>query len=161
MRRAGGTRSCDAALVSHQQTWTVSAASSASTIAPLACTDEMPAGANARNASKVSNLGDAWPSGLVIDWRRAYPRADSMILMRRKAVITVPADILDQDRYSDMVAAEIVMLAEAIRRTDADTPVPTCPGWTARMLATHIGMIHRWVRQTVRDSSPGGVARIR
>jgi uncharacterized protein (TIGR03083 family) len=76
-----------------------------------------------------------------------------MILTRRKAVITVPADILDQDRYSDTVAAEILMLAEAIRRTDADTPVPSCPGWTARTLATHIGMIHRWVRQTVRDSA--------
>jgi uncharacterized protein (TIGR03083 family) len=63
------------------------------------------------------------------------------------------ADSLDQDRYSDLVAAEIVMLAEAIRRTDADTPIPSCPGWTAKVLATHIGMIHRWVMQTVRDSA--------
>lgn len=65
----------------------------------------------------------------------------------------MPTDTLDQDRYSDKVAAEIVMLAGAIRRTDADTPVPTCPGWTAKTLATHIGMIHRWVSQTVRDSA--------
>jgi uncharacterized protein (TIGR03083 family) len=68
-------------------------------------------------------------------------------------MMTVPADTLDQNGYSAKVAAEIILLAEAIRRTEADTPVPTCPGWTAEILATHIGMIHRWVSQTVRESA--------
>ncbi len=66
--------------------------------------------------------------------------------------MTTSVSGLDHHARSDRVAAEIVLLAEAIRRTDADTPVPSCPGWTAQTLATHIGMIHRWVRGTVLDA---------
>jgi uncharacterized protein (TIGR03083 family) len=65
--------------------------------------------------------------------------------------MTVPAIALDQNGYTDKLAAEIILLAEAIRHTNADTPIPSCPGWTANRLATHIGMIHRWVEQTVRE----------
>src|ERR1017187_7141976 len=67
--------------------------------------------------------------------------------------MAVPANALDQNGYTDKVAAEIILLAEAIRHTDADTPIPSCPGWTANRLATHIGMIHRWVEQTVRENA--------
>lgn len=67
--------------------------------------------------------------------------------------MTVIANALDQSVYSDKVAAEITLLADAIRHTEADTPVPSCPGWTARTLATHIGMIHRWAGQTVRENA--------
>jgi uncharacterized protein (TIGR03083 family) len=67
--------------------------------------------------------------------------------------MSMPANVLDQNAYADKVAAEIIALAEAIRRTDADTPVLSCPGWTANVLATHIGMIHRWVEQTVRETA--------
>jgi uncharacterized protein (TIGR03083 family) len=32
---------------------------------------------------------------------------------------------------------------------DLDRPVPTCPGWTFRQLATHVGRGHRWAAQIV------------
>ena len=41
--------------------------------------------------------------------------------------------------------------AELARITDGDLerPVPTCPGWTFRQLATHVGRGHRWAAQIV------------
>lgn len=40
--------------------------------------------------------------------------------------------------------------AEAFARhasaTDLETPVPTCPAWTLRLLLAHQGMVHRWAR---------------
>ena len=41
--------------------------------------------------------------------------------------------------------------AELARIIDGDLerPVPTCPGWTFRQLATHVGRGHRWAAQIV------------
>src|SRR5260370_39507225 len=41
--------------------------------------------------------------------------------------------------------------AELARIIDVDLerPVPTCPGWTFRQLATHLGRGHRWAAQIV------------
>ena len=39
-------------------------------------------------------------------------------------------------------------LARIIDR-DLERPVPTCPGWTFRQLATHLGRGHRWAAQIV------------
>ena len=41
--------------------------------------------------------------------------------------------------------------AELARITagDLERPVPTCPGWTFRQLATHVGRGHRWAAQIV------------
>jgi hypothetical protein len=41
--------------------------------------------------------------------------------------------------------------AELARIIDGDLerPVPTCPGWTFRQLATHLGRGHRWAAQIV------------
>lgn len=35
-------------------------------------------------------------------------------------------------------------MAEVVARTDPDTGVPTCPGWTVRDLVRHLGGVHRW-----------------
>jgi uncharacterized protein (TIGR03083 family) len=45
------------------------------------------------------------------------------------------------------------LLAELYRRSDAALDVPTCPGWTLRMLATHVGRGDRWAATIVRDRS--------
>src|SRR6476661_6090733 len=48
--------------------------------------------------------------------------------------------------------------AELARIIDGDLerPVPTCPGWTFRQLATHVGRGHRWAAQIVaiRSATP-------
>jgi uncharacterized protein (TIGR03083 family) len=45
------------------------------------------------------------------------------------------------------------LLAELYRAADADTDVPTCPGWTLRKLATHVGRGDRWAATIVRERS--------
>jgi uncharacterized protein (TIGR03083 family) len=45
------------------------------------------------------------------------------------------------------------LLAELYRTADPETDVPTCPGWTLRKLATHVGRGHRWAATIVRERS--------
>ena len=39
-------------------------------------------------------------------------------------------------------------------RAGADSPVPTCPGWTVRDLLAHQGMVHRWATAVVLGDDP-------
>jgi len=41
---------------------------------------------------------------------------------------------------------------------DLDRPVPACPGWTLRQLATHVGRGHRWAAQIVATRATAPVA---
>ena len=41
--------------------------------------------------------------------------------------------------------------AVALVRADLETVVPTCPDWTVRDLAVHLGSVHRWATAYVRD----------
>jgi len=52
------------------------------------------------------------------------------------------------DRLSAGLRACTADLAQIID-ADLDRPVPTCPGWTFRQLATHLGRGHRWAAQIV------------
>jgi uncharacterized protein (TIGR03083 family) len=52
------------------------------------------------------------------------------------------------DRFSAGLRACTAELARIIDG-DLDRPVPTCPGWTFRQLATHLGRGHRWAAQIV------------
>jgi uncharacterized protein (TIGR03083 family) len=54
----------------------------------------------------------------------------------------------DDDRFSAWLRACTVELARIIDG-DLDRAVPTCPGWTFRQLATHLGRGHRWAAQIV------------
>jgi uncharacterized protein (TIGR03083 family) len=49
--------------------------------------------------------------------------------------------------------------AELARIIDGDLerPVPTCPGWTFRQLATHVGRGHRWAAQIVATRAPAPI----
>ena len=40
-------------------------------------------------------------------------------------------------------------LAALVAQEDPDLPIPTCPGWTIRQLATHVGRAHRWAAEIV------------
>jgi uncharacterized protein (TIGR03083 family) len=54
----------------------------------------------------------------------------------------------DDDRFSAGLRACTAELARIIDG-DLDRPVPTCPAWTFRQLATHLGRGHRWAAQIV------------
>jgi uncharacterized protein (TIGR03083 family) len=55
----------------------------------------------------------------------------------------------DRDQYFAEISASAARLAEIARTHDPDLPVPTCPDWTLRQLATHIGRVHRWAAHIV------------
>ncbi len=58
--------------------------------------------------------------------------------------------------YSDICDAlqtEIAAFAQDARGVDPATPVPTCPPWDLGELLKHLGAIHRWAGQMVRDTA--------
>jgi uncharacterized protein (TIGR03083 family) len=58
----------------------------------------------------------------------------------------------DPTALPDVVAAwrtQNGALVDLVRDADLDTPVPTCPGWTLRQLATHVGRGDRWAATMV------------
>jgi hypothetical protein len=62
----------------------------------------------------------------------------------RRTLMHAPGD----DRFSAGLRACTAELARIIDG-DLDRPVPACPGWTFRQLATHLGRGHRWAAQIV------------
>jgi Mycothiol maleylpyruvate isomerase N-terminal domain len=50
------------------------------------------------------------------------------------------------DRFFAELRGSTAELARIIDG-DLERPVPTCPGWTFRQLATHLGRGHRWAAQ--------------
>jgi uncharacterized protein (TIGR03083 family) len=62
----------------------------------------------------------------------------------RRTLMHAPED----DRFSAGLRACTAELARIIDG-DLDRPVPTCPGWTFRQLAIHLGRGHRWAAQIV------------
>lgn len=57
---------------------------------------------------------------------------------------------LTHDRYCDEIIARTDALRATLRGTDLGATVPTCPDWTLRELALHVGRAHRWSGETVR-----------
>ena len=89
--------------------------------------------------------------------------------MRRTAVSAGPGDAPNRlsaersnlrrvDSNLDYVAAltrESARFAEAIRGAAPDTPVPTCPGWTADDLLWHLGEVQWFWAAVVREDVDG------
>jgi uncharacterized protein (TIGR03083 family) len=53
-----------------------------------------------------------------------------------------------------LLRAEIRRTAELTANLKADTPVPTCPGWTAADLVHHVTLLHGWVGRMVATLAP-------
>ncbi|MGH3673898.1 MAG: maleylpyruvate isomerase family mycothiol-dependent enzyme [Pseudonocardiaceae bacterium] len=51
---------------------------------------------------------------------------------------------LDDDRYLDALSGQSALLADALVGADLQQKVPTCPDWTLRQLAEHVGQAQRW-----------------
>jgi uncharacterized protein (TIGR03083 family) len=56
---------------------------------------------------------------------------------------------LRDDRYLEALTAQSALLAEALTGADLALAVPSCPGWTLRQLAEHVGQAHRWATAIV------------
>jgi uncharacterized protein (TIGR03083 family) len=57
---------------------------------------------------------------------------------------------LGHERYCDEIVAQTELLREHLAGADLTATVPTCPDWTLRELAEHVGRAHRWVEHVVR-----------
>jgi uncharacterized protein (TIGR03083 family) len=53
------------------------------------------------------------------------------------------------------IEASTGTLAGLVDGADLTRPVPTCPDWTLRQLATHVGRAHRWAAQIAATRSAG------
>ncbi|MET9918377.1 maleylpyruvate isomerase family mycothiol-dependent enzyme [Streptomyces sp. NPDC006435] len=57
---------------------------------------------------------------------------------------------LSHDDYCAEIIARTDALRASLRGADLGATVPTCPDWTLRDLAVHVGGAHRWVGEIVR-----------
>jgi len=60
---------------------------------------------------------------------------------------------MDHEFFCTTTAGEIAALAELLDGVDLTTAVPTCPGWDLAALAKHVGVVHRWAAQMMRDGA--------
>ena len=60
---------------------------------------------------------------------------------------------LNADQYAAEIEASTAGLAEIVAEHDPGLPIPTCPEWTLRQLATHVGRAHRWAAEITRTRS--------
>jgi uncharacterized protein (TIGR03083 family) len=58
------------------------------------------------------------------------------------------------DAYLASIEADTSALADTLTDQTLDTDVPSCPGWTMRDLARHLGEVQRWARLAVLHASP-------
>ncbi|MFD5983326.1 maleylpyruvate isomerase family mycothiol-dependent enzyme [Streptomyces cyaneofuscatus] len=58
--------------------------------------------------------------------------------------------LLSYDRYCDEILAQTDALRATLKGADLTANVPSCPDWTLRQLAVHVGGAHRWVGEIVR-----------
>jgi uncharacterized protein (TIGR03083 family) len=61
---------------------------------------------------------------------------------------TLPAEL-----YYAGIDASTAALAALVDCTDPELRIPTCPDWSLRQLATHVGRAHRWAAEIVRTRS--------
>jgi uncharacterized protein (TIGR03083 family) len=59
---------------------------------------------------------------------------------------------MDSTRFLDCLAADHDRLRTAVE-TDADAPVPTCPGWTVADLTRHVGEVYLHKTAAMRDGA--------
>ncbi|MER6776232.1 MULTISPECIES: maleylpyruvate isomerase family mycothiol-dependent enzyme [unclassified Streptomyces] len=54
-------------------------------------------------------------------------------------------------QHGAAVAAEAARFVATVKAADLSTPVPTCPGWTLADLTRHVGSVHRWFTELLRQ----------
>jgi uncharacterized protein (TIGR03083 family) len=66
--------------------------------------------------------------------------------------------VLTAARYHAEITARTAALAGLVDGADLRLPVPTCPDWTLRQLATHVGRAQRWAAEIVGTRSEHAIA---
>jgi uncharacterized protein (TIGR03083 family) len=51
------------------------------------------------------------------------------------------------DSYFAEIAASTAIISRLVADGDLTAPIPTCPEWTLRKLAAHVGRAHRWAAE--------------
>jgi uncharacterized protein (TIGR03083 family) len=64
---------------------------------------------------------------------------------------------LGHDRYCDEIVGQTALLRSHLAGADLAATVPTCPDWTLRQLAVHVGRAHRWSEHIVRTRAAKNV----
>ncbi|WP_156721389.1 maleylpyruvate isomerase family mycothiol-dependent enzyme [Streptomyces apocyni] len=64
---------------------------------------------------------------------------------------------LDHDRFCDEIIRQTELLRGHLDGADLSVTVPTCPDWTLRDLAVHVGGAHRWAELLVRTRAADDV----
>lgn len=54
------------------------------------------------------------------------------------------------DEFLAEIRSSAGTLADIVRTENPDLPIPTCPDWSLRDLAAHLGRVHRWAAEIVR-----------
>jgi uncharacterized protein (TIGR03083 family) len=60
---------------------------------------------------------------------------------------------LSTDRLHASLEADAAAIAALVAEQDPSLPIPTCPEWTLKQLATHVGRAHRWAALITRTRS--------
>ena len=76
------------------------------------------------------SLAGSLPVGVCTGWVGSYAES-----------VDFGAEFLAQNRA----------FGDTVLSVDPDTPVPTCPGWTAKQLFRHVGRGNRWAAQMVAE----------
>jgi uncharacterized protein (TIGR03083 family) len=64
--------------------------------------------------------------------------------------VFAPAPRLGHERYCAEIITQTRLLRETLVGADLTAQVPTCPDWSLRELAVHVGGAHRWAHALVR-----------
>ena len=67
--------------------------------------------------------------------------------------LTGPSRVLTPERYYAEITASTQSLGALVDGADLTLRVPTCPDWTLRQLATHVGRVQRWAAEIVSTRS--------
>lgn len=55
--------------------------------------------------------------------------------------------------YVEQLRADARRIAEVLEAGSPEAPVPSCPGWDLTALVGHLGGVHRWALDSVRDGT--------
>ncbi|MGW0733478.1 maleylpyruvate isomerase family mycothiol-dependent enzyme [Streptomyces sp. NPDC002851] len=61
--------------------------------------------------------------------------------------------VLDHDYFCGQIVEQTRLLRQHLAGADLTATVPTCPDWTLRELAVHVGGAHRWADTIVRTKA--------